>query len=148
MAQDNPAVITGARAIVQRRVAWGETDAAGHNHFSAAFRWLEEGEHALYRYLGFPAEFIDRVPRVHIDIDYRDRLYFGQLIEVELGVVSVGGSSCRFAMHVRRDGAEVIRASYVVVHVSGTTEGGTPWPAELRSALESDVVYRVSERVE
>lgn len=148
MAQDNPAVITGARVIVQRHVAWGETDAAGHNHFAAAFRWLEESEHALYRCLGFSAEFIDRVPRVHIDIDYRDRLYFGQLIEVELGVISVGSSSCRFAMHVRREGVEVISASYVVVHVAGTTEGGTPWPADLRSALESDVVYRVSEKVE
>ncbi|MFM1917099.1 MAG: hypothetical protein RJB01_614 [Actinomycetota bacterium] len=148
MAQDDPAVITGARVIVQRYVAWGETDAAGHNHFAAAFRWLEESEHALYRCLGFSAEFIDRVPRVHIDIDYRDRLYFGQLIEVELGVVSVGSSSCRFAMHVRREGAEVISASYVVVHVAGTTEGGTPWPPDLRSALESDVVYRVSEKVE
>jgi YbgC/YbaW family acyl-CoA thioester hydrolase len=148
MAQDNPAVITGARVIVQRYVAWGETDAAGHNHFAAAFRWLEESEHALYRCLGFSAEFIDRVPRVHIDIDYRDRLYFGQLIEVELGVVSVGGSSCRFAMRVRREGVEVISASYVVVHVAGTTEGGAPWPAELRSALESDVAYRVSEKVE
>lgn len=134
--------------MVQRYVAWGETDAAGHNHFAAAFRWLEEGEHTLYRCLGFSADFIDRVPRVHIDIDYRDRLYFGQLIEVELGVVSVGNSSCRFAMRVRRENAEVISASYVVVHVAGTTEGGAAWPAELRSALESDVVYRVSERVE
>lgn len=148
MAQAGPGEIAGARVIVQRYVAWGETDAAGHNHFAAAFRWLEESEHALYRCLGFSAEFIDRVPRVHIDIDYKDRLYFGQLIEVELGVVSVGTSSCRFAMHVRRDGVEVIGATYVVVHVAGTTEGGTPWPAELRTALESDVVYRVSERVE
>ena len=148
MAKAEPGAITGARVIVQRHVAWGETDAAGHNHFAAAFRWLEEGEHALYRCLGFSAEFIDRVPRVHIDIDYKDRLYFGQLIEVELGVVAVGSSSCRFAMHVRRDGIEVIGASYVVVHVAGTTEGGAPWPEVLRSALESDAVYRVSEKVE
>ena len=56
--------ITGARVCVTRTVAWGETDAAGHNHFSAAFRWLEETEHALYQCLGFDIEMTDRLYRI------------------------------------------------------------------------------------
>ena len=39
----------GASIEVRRRVAWNETDAAGHNHFTAVFRWIEEAEHSLMR---------------------------------------------------------------------------------------------------
>lgn len=44
--------ITGAKIVQHRTLAWAETDAAGHNHFSAALRWLEEAEHLLWARLG------------------------------------------------------------------------------------------------
>lgn len=128
--------VTGASIRMRRTVAWNETDAAGHNHFSAAFRWMEEAEHRLYRCLGFSADMVDRVPRVHIDIDYKDRLYFGQVIDVHVGVEKVGSSSCTFAFWVtEEDGTVAMSGTYVIVHAASNTQGAAPWPADLRSAL-------------
>lgn len=135
--------ITGARICVSRTVAWGETDAAGHNHFSAAFRWLEETEHALYRCLGFDTSMIDRVPRVHIEVDYRARLYYGDVIECEVGVVSVGRSSCTFALRVSRGPEVAITGSYVVVHVASNSAGASPWPEAMKEALEARGAFAV-----
>jgi acyl-CoA thioester hydrolase len=135
--------ITGARVVVTRMVAWGETDAAGHNHFSAAFRWLEETEHALYRCLGFDTAMIDRVPRVHVEADYRARLYYGDVIQCEVGVVSVGTSSCTFALRVSRGEEPAITGRYVVVHVAANDQGSAPWPEDMRAALTSPVAYTV-----
>jgi acyl-CoA thioester hydrolase len=117
-------------------VAWNETDAAGHNHFAAAFRWLEEAEHELLRSVGMPTEEIARIPRVHIDIDYKDRLYFGQEIIVEVAVIKVGTSSCTYDFQVRTEaGVIAVSGSMVVVHASSTSEGSAPWPADIRAAL-------------
>ena len=134
-----------ASITVHRRVAWNETDAAGHNHFSAAFRWLEETEHELLHLLEFPAELIDRIPRVHIEIDYSARLYFGEEIEVTVSVARVGKTSCTFDMHVTHDGGQTAaKASYVVVNASSTTAGAAPWSAETRALLESTQHFEVA----
>lgn len=126
----------GSSVIVHRLVAWNETDAAGHNHFAAAFRWLEEAEHALLRSVGMPVEEIARIPRVHIDIDYKDRLYFGQEIAVQVAVAKVGTSSCTYAFEVRTEaGVVAVSGTLVVVHASSTSEGAAPWPPEIRDAL-------------
>lgn len=87
---------SGSQLTVYRMLAWNETDAAGHNHFSAATRWLEEAEHALYRALGIDLGLIDRIPRVKVHIEYFRRLYFGQILRIHLRVVRVGRSSATF----------------------------------------------------
>lgn len=133
-----------ASVVVHRRVAWNETDAAGHNHFSAVFRWIEETEHELYRQLGFDSAMIDRIPRVHIEADYRQRLYFGQWIAVEVAVASVGRASCEFTFTVRTEDDQVAaEGRYVIVHVSSTSTGATPWPEGIRTALTTDRKFAV-----
>ncbi len=128
--------VSGASIIVWRRVAWNETDAAGHNHFTAVFRWIEEAEHALFRSIGVEATMIPRIPRVHIEVDYFDRLYFDEVIEVRVGVAKVGTSSCHFGFDVRKtDGGRAIGGSYVIVHASGTASGAKPWPERIREGL-------------
>lgn len=139
MSDDESTTRAGASIVVHRTVAWNETDAAGHNHFSAAFRWMEEAEHALYAGLGLDMAIIDRVPRVHIDIDYAARLYFGEQIAVTVAVTRVGTSSCSLAFAIRKqDGTTAISGTYVIVHAASTTEGSAPWPADIRDALTSD----------
>lgn len=126
----------GASIVVRRRVAWNETDAAGHNHFTAVFRWVEEAEHALFRAIGAESSMIARIPRVHIEVDYFDRLYFDEVIEVVVTVARVGNSSCSFTFEVRKDdGTRAIGGGYVIVHASGTTSGSAPWPDEVGQRL-------------
>ena len=130
--------------VVHRRVAWNETDAAGHNHFSAVFRWIEETEHELYHQLGFDFSMIDRIPRVHIEADYRQRLYFGQRIAVEVAVLSVGRASCELSFAVRTEDDQIAaEGRYVIVHVGSTSTGSTPWPDDVREALSSDQRFAV-----
>lgn len=126
---------TGAWVTTRRRLAFAETDAAGHNHFSVAVRWLEEAEHELWRSVGAP-DLVPKIPRVHVEVDYSERIYFDQEVEVTLGVVSVGRTSCTFEMEVRTlDGVLTQSAHHTVVHVPEDGGGAEPWPDEIRSAL-------------
>jgi acyl-CoA thioester hydrolase len=122
---------------MRRRLAWAETDAAGHNHFSVAVRWLEEAEHLLWRSVGFPA-MVPRVPRVHLEVDYFDRIYFDQEVEVSLGVLAVGRSSLTLGYEVRtREGHLAQSGRQVVVHAPDPRAGSVPWPEDVRAALSS-----------
>ena len=129
------ASITGATITVPRRLAWHETDASGHNHFSAALRWAEEAEHQMYRCWN-ELDHIPRIPRVHVETGYQARLYFNDLLLVRLGVVKVGTSSCHYAFAVdREDGVRAVSGRMVIVHALGTSEGSAPWPDSLRERL-------------
>lgn len=126
----------GSSVTAYRRLAWNETDAAGHNHFSAAVRWMEETEHVFYRALGLDVDFIDRIPRVSVRLEYSKRLYFGDELRIELGVVRVGRSSCTFAFAVFDSaGEKAVSGEYVVVHVESTDGGSAPWPEDMKEAL-------------
>jgi acyl-CoA thioester hydrolase len=125
-----------------RRAAWSETDAAGHTHFSAPFRWLEEAEHELFRRIGADPEMIPRLPRVHIDIDYRSRLLFNQLLWVRVAVLRVGRSSCTLSFSVVDESwTPAVIGTYVIVHAASTSTGSSPWPDDVRAGLTSDAVY-------
>ncbi|NNG19788.1 acyl-CoA thioesterase [Naumannella sp. ID2617S] len=126
--------VTGARHVMTRRLAWHETDAAGHNHFAAALRWLEEGEHALWRALGHP-DLVASLPRVHVEVDYRGRIYFNDELEVTSGVLRVGRTSATLGTVVVRDGGMVIECRHTVAHCPDPTAGALPWPDDIRTLL-------------
>lgn len=137
----------GATIKMRRRLAWNETDAAGHNHFSAAFRWMEEAEHELLYQLGIADDLIDRVPRVHIEIDYSARILFNEEVIVTVTVAKLGSASCTYEFTIdKADGTRAASGSYVTVHVSGTSEGSDPWPDDVRTKLSSPVVIEVQPR--
>jgi acyl-CoA thioester hydrolase len=125
---------------VQRRVEWADTDGAGHQHFTAVLRWLEEAETCLHERLGIIDRTWGHIPRVHLDVDFTARLYFRDVVEVELRVVEVGRTSLRYAFSVRRGPDLAAHGAVVVVHCDpDDTAGGTPleWPQDVRAALTS-----------
>jgi acyl-CoA thioester hydrolase len=129
--------MTGVRLTTRRRLQWAETDAAGHNHFSSAVRWLEEGEHELWCRLGL-AELVPCVPRVHVEIDYRERIWFNQQVEVTVGVIGVGRTSCTFGFCVTDLSGEVcVEGRVVVVHAPDSHGKAVPWSDKVRALLES-----------
>lgn len=134
--------------VVHRRLEWAETDAAGHHHFTVVMRWIEEAEHELYRALGVGAQMIDRVPRVHLEVDYSARIFYGEQVIVTVGVAKVGRSSCTFEFTVdRADGGRAASGNYTVVFVASTTDGAEPWPDQVRSALVSESQFTLSSSV-
>ena len=80
-----------------RLLEWMETDAAGHQHYTSAFRWVEECESALYRKLGLPTSLFGQIPRVKVQMEYKKRIFFGVEILTRLEVVRVGTSSIELA---------------------------------------------------
>lgn len=135
--------MTGARVSMTRRLAWAETDAAGHNHFSVAVRWLEEAEHLLWRSVGFPA-MVPCVPRVHVEVDYGERIWFDQEVEVTLGVISVGRASCTFGYEVTTGEGRVAQSGrHTVVHAPDPAGRSQPWPDEVRAVLQAPAVLSV-----
>jgi acyl-CoA thioester hydrolase len=123
-----------ASVEVWRRVEWSDTDAAGHHHNTAVLRWLEAAETVLHERLGIVDQTFGRTPRVRIEIDFTERLYFGDLVEIRLAVAAVGRTSLTYSFEVARGDTVAARGRAVVVN-AGAGEGAEPWPDELRQAL-------------
>ncbi len=127
---DGPAV----HMSLQRRVRWADTDASGLWHFAVVCDLVEETETELHRKLGIVDETIGRMPRVSFTVEYDRPASFGDLLNVELRVVDVGGSSLvyEFAIHRRDD--LLASGSMTTVFVDG---GGraAPLPSSIREPL-------------
>ncbi|MBT2422467.1 acyl-CoA thioesterase [Streptomyces sp. ISL-22] len=121
--------------VIERRVEWPDTDAAGHYHHSTVVRWVEAAEAALLRRLGL-AHLFGSTPRVHFEADYRARLWFGDLVRVELRVSKVGTASLHYAFTVRGQGdEEAATGRMTIAHAAARATGSTPWPDEVRALL-------------
>ncbi|MEV6978118.1 thioesterase family protein [Kitasatospora sp. NPDC093806] len=123
-----------ASVSTERRVEWSDTDAAGHYHFSAVQRWAEAAEATLLRRLGLAGLF-GRIPRVHFEADYRERLWFGDTVRTELRVERVGGSSLHYAFEVHGPHGLAASGRMSVVHAAPHAKGSEPWPDQVRQAL-------------
>ena len=138
----NPSSSTGARIVARRRLEWADTDAAGHNHFSVAFRWMEEVEGELRRNLGLPVDLTGGMPRVHVEVDYRERIWYADEVVITMWVEKVGSTSCGFAWQVRRDsdaGSLLMEGSHIAVNAPDPKAGAQPWPEDYRRALEEGI---------
>ena len=118
-----------------RLLEWMETDAAGHQHYTSAFRWVEECESALYRKLNLPASLFGLIPRVKVQMEYKRRIYFGEEIITRLEVLRVGNSSLEFGFTAHVGGELAAVGNYVIVHAPEIVEGSKPWPDAWRTAF-------------
>lgn len=120
--------------VVQRRVEWHDTDAAGHHHHGAVLRWVESAESVLLHRRGATALY-GRVPRVHYEVDYRNRLFYGQVVEIEIAVEGIGKKSIRYAFVVRSENQVAAIGKLVVAMASQDSPRAVPLPPEIRLAL-------------
>lgn len=124
----------GASVVVQRRVEWPDTDAAGHYHHSTVVRWVEAAESVLHERLGL-TELFGVVPRVRYEADYLEQLWFRDVVDVELRVAAVGRTSVRYEFEVRRAGRVAARGAMVAVNSDPAQGGAQPWPEDVRKKL-------------
>lgn len=128
-----------AAVLVQRRVEWPDTDAAGHYHHSTVVRWVEAAEAVLYQRLGLSGLF-GRIPRVRYEVEYAARLWFGDVVDIVLGVGELGRTSITYAFEVRRDD-QVVASGRMVAVSSDPADGGTePWTDQARKAFTTSGV--------
>lgn len=125
-----------ASILVQRKVEWSDTDASGHYHNSLVFRLCEVAETALFQELGLLQHVYGRIPRVHVTVDFRRVLYFGDVVDVFLQVASVGTTSIDYGVEVRR-GDDLCATAKVVAVLVRPDGSPRPWPADYKNALLS-----------
>jgi acyl-CoA thioesterase FadM len=123
-----------ASVVVTRKMEWQDTDAAGHHHHSAVLRWVESAETVLYERLGLTG-LMGVVPRVRYEVDFVDRLFYRDLVEIELSVAEVGRTSATFAFEIRGPRGPAAHGRMVIVHVASPASGATPWPETTRKVL-------------
>ena len=87
---------------IQRRIEWSDTDASGYYHNTAAFRMVEMAETAMFERLGLLESVYGRLPRVHIEADFRASLRHRDLVDVHLWVAAIGRSSITYGFRMER----------------------------------------------
>lgn len=131
-----------ANASIDRTVEWVDTDASGHQHNSAVMRWVEAAEAELMRNLGLP-DYFPSAPRVHQEISYRSKLWFGQLVTASIEVQKLGRTSLTYGFEVRghthpKSNAGIAAFGTVTVaHVPPGFEKSQPWPHDLVEAVNA-----------
>lgn len=123
--------MTGAGIVVRQRVEWRDTDAAGHYHHSAVLHWAEVAEARLQESLGL-GDLFGSVPRVRYEADYLARLWFRDIVDVDLRVADVGRTSVTYTFEIRRDDETVARGRMVTAHTDPATGSPTPWTDDER----------------
>ncbi|MBU6529588.1 acyl-CoA thioesterase [Streptomyces mayonensis] len=114
-------------------VAWSDTDASGRYHYTAAYRWAENTEHALYREV-IPDIDIGRFPRRATAASYHQPLMAGAEYTVSLEVEHVGNSSITYTWDVIGPNGVCVRGEHSVVHVGADGRPATV-PQTLRERL-------------
>ncbi len=124
-----------ASIIVQRRIEWPDTDASGNYHNTAAFRFIEVAETTLLERLGLLAEVYGRLPRAHLEADFRRPLVFRDLVDVRLRVAAVGRASITYEFEMTHDGEVAVEGKALAVLLSEARGEPIPWPEEYRRLL-------------
>jgi YbgC/YbaW family acyl-CoA thioester hydrolase len=129
------------------RVPFPDVDSSGRIHFAAMMRYMEVADHELLRSIGFPyASTLHTLalPRVHVSCDYRDAVYYDDLLAVQARVERVGSSSWTEFFTIRLagrgkqeypEGPIVAEGRMTIVAMHPQAQKSTPLPADLRAAL-------------
>jgi len=134
------------RETITRVVEWVDTDASGHYHNSFVMRSVEAAEARMFGRLGLLEQYFRTAPRVHVEIDFRSKLYFGQEATTVLEIESVGRSSISFRFAISGEAFDRLETGtvprrlaasgrYVTAHVATGTEESTPWPESVLEKL-------------
>jgi len=124
-------------------VRFGDIDHAGIVYYPRFVHYFHVAlEEFFAGALGRPYHrFLDEdrvgLPTVHLEIDFRSPLRFGDEIAIEVRVLDVGRSSVRWRYTVfKADGTLAAEAQIVTVALDMDRFSTTPVPQWLRSALE------------
>jgi acyl-CoA thioester hydrolase len=124
-----------ARITLRRLVEYSDTDASGHYHNGAVVRWSEAAEAVLHQRLGIAQRTFGFTPRVRLEVDFKERLYFLDDIDIDLDVIHVGRSSLRYHFAVRRDTTVAVSGEVVTAYLPRDADRTESWPDDIRRAL-------------
>lgn len=134
------------RLIIERRIAFSQTDAAGLVHFSTYFTLMEEAEAELFRTLGISLlnktrDSISGYPRVDCECKFMKPVRFDDLVRVELSIAGIRANRVQYEVSFYAPTGELCaKGRMVTAYVSGNHTGklsASRLPDTDRQALES-----------
>ena len=133
------------RASIVRNVEWVDTDASGHQHNSAIMRWVESAEAELFlNRLRLPDYFLG-APRIHQEIHFKAKLWFGQVITATVGISKLGRTSLTYTFEVQGHphgelpGGLAAFGTVTVAHVPPGSARAEPWPECVVNAIAGSI---------
>jgi 4-hydroxybenzoyl-CoA thioesterase len=130
--------------IARLQVRFGDIDHAGIVYYPRFLHYFHVALEELFsEELGLPYhQVIDRrrlgLPTVHLEIDFRRPLRFGDAIDVAVEVAAIGRSSITWRYTVTKgDGEVAAEATIVTVALDMDSFAKTEVPAWLRQRLEA-----------
>ncbi len=117
------------RMIIERRIAFSQTDAAGLIHFTTYFTLMEEAEAELFRILGIPLlenkpGFISGFPRVDCQCKFRKPVRFDDLVQVNLGISKIGANRIYYDIRFYAPSGDLCaEGTMITAYVSGQQDG-------------------------
>jgi len=136
MAADDP-LPDPARLVLERRIEWIDTDAAGIYHWTTAFRLAEAAEAALHTALGIVDATFGATPRVSVSASFLRALRFNEAVAVELAVEAIGRASLTYRLAIGGEAGPAVDGTLTICHVDRAAGRAVPWPPEVRERLAS-----------
>jgi len=128
--------------VYERPVRFEEVDAADIVFYSRFLTYCHEALEALFASLpgGYPRLVLERrigIPAVHVEIDYKSPLRFGDVARIEVTVEKLGRSSCTFRHEFSRkgDGTQVASIKHVCAVSDLSVLRAIPIPDDVRALL-------------
>ncbi len=134
MSHDDP-LPDPARIVLQRRIEWMDTDAAGIYHWTTAFRLAEAAEAVMHTALGIADFTFGATPRVAVSASFAQALRFNELVDVELAVQALGRTSVQYRLTITTNGTQAVDGSLKACLIDRETGRATPWPDAIRDRL-------------
>lgn len=132
----------------ERAVRFDEVDAALMLYYPRFLGYCHEAMEALFAALdgGYPRLIQERrvgLPAVHINVDFKSPLRYGDVVRIELGVVKTGNSSITIDYSLTRkdDGRLVAIVQHVCVATDLDAMKAMPIPPDVIELLDR---YRCS----
>ncbi len=116
---------------------WPDTDAAAHYQYSVVLRWIQIAEATLHQRLGIAERTFGSTPRVHIDADFKLRLWFLDEVDVDLAVEHVGRTSLRYGFRVKKGDVVVVHGAMVCAYLPRGQDHPMRWPDDIRALLST-----------
>lgn len=130
--------------VYERAVHFEDVDAAGIVFFARYLNYCHEAMEAFFGPLdgGYVRLINERhvgLPAVHIDIDYKGPLRYGDRVRIEVTIPHVGRSSTklRYAFFRMRDGAPIAVVEHTCAVSDLTVLKSIPIPDDMRALLEA-----------
>ncbi|MEE8296037.1 MAG: thioesterase family protein [Sphingomonadales bacterium] len=127
--------------LYQIKVHFADVDPAGIMFYPRIFEMVNETIEEWFSSIGFSFSKIHLedqagIPLVKIEASFHKPSHLGEVLDFELGVEHVGGSSLALKIKASGGSEDRFEVKAIAAHIDLNTKKATPWPKDLKTELE------------